>query len=121
MRKDSCQFSTHYRVDVVVAIGSPTAAVELSPSAKISRWSSPHLIGIASPNILSSNFILGQDRNNIEHSIFGESGGAVVVVELELPIAPTGKSDVVPPLAEVESVEVVLEDQFGVHRAEDQK
>jgi hypothetical protein len=97
----------------VVAVTGATASVEEVSSALISRRTSPKVNCSSSSDCLSSNLFLSKDGLDIKDSVFGEGGGSIVVIELELPVASSGQGDVVSPSGEVKEIKVVLEDQLA--------
>ena len=115
---DGGQFSAHDGVNVVVSVAGPAASVEEVASALISGRSSPKLIGVAGSHELRSDLVLSEDGLDVELAILGEGGGPVVVIDLELPVASSGESDVVPPLIKVQEIKVILEDKLGVCQEE---
>jgi hypothetical protein len=97
----------------VVSIASSAATVEEISGALISRGSTPELIGISSSNKLLSNFLLSKYRLDIKNTILGKSSRSVVIINLELPVSSSGKSDVVTPLCEVEEIKVILKNKLA--------
>lgn len=105
----------------MVAIAGPAAPVEEIGSALVSRRSTPQIISVASPYRLHSDFVLSQHGLDVEHSVFDEGGAPVVVVELEFPVASAGQGDVMLPLLEIEELEVIGEDEFGLQSHQQQR
>ncbi len=115
---DGGKLTTHDGIDVVVSVTGPAAAVEEISGALIGGRSSPKFIGVSCSDGLLSNFVLGEDGLDVEHSVLDEGGASVVVVKLELPVTSTGESDIVAPFGKIEEVEVVLKDDLGAREDE---
>lgn len=104
----------------MVSVTGSAATVEEVSSALISRGSTPKLIGVSSSNRLLSNFFLSKHRLDIKNTIFGESSRSVVIINLELPVSSSGKSDIVAPLSEIEEIKIILKDKLAASEDSEQ-
>lgn len=73
----------------MITVAGSFAAIKAVSGALIGRCSTPNIIIVASSDVLGSNFIFGEDRENVEFSIFDKGCGSVVVIELKFPVAST--------------------------------
>ncbi len=73
----------------------------------------PEYLQLPGPHPLLAHPLLGQGGLDEQGRVPDVGVGPVVPVELELPVPAPGHGDLVLPLAEVQGVEVVLEDELA--------
>jgi hypothetical protein len=114
---DGANASGHHGVEVVAGGGGVAlAAVEGIAGANVSGGSTPEIEGTVHHGVETKSFT-GKGGLDVENAVINESVGTVVPVHLKFPVTATTHGELVLPLLEVESVEVVLEDEGLSHGA----
>jgi len=97
----------------MVAIGCSFASIVEIGSAHVSWRTTPNTISKSLPYVICTNFILCQDWFNIEFGILDEGRRSIVIINLKFPVSSSCKSDLMFPIFEIESIELVFEDKLG--------
>jgi hypothetical protein len=109
---DGSEFSTDDGRQVIDSVGRSFASIIERCCAEISRRATPLFVYGVVSHVIGADLFFSEYWLDVEDGVVGIGGGAIIIINLELVIASTGHGKVMTPLAEVQLVEVVVEDQL---------